>query len=106
MTTDTFPVRAVIIVLGLAGLIVVCGEVFLASTGTTIPDSLDRLGIFALGAIAGILSSTRGAAPVEVVNDPANPVPVEGDVGATDLEAAAFVALVSFVFVGLLFLIH
>lgn len=81
MMDDRFPVRAVIIVLGAVGLIVVLGEVFLASTQTTIPDSLDRIGIFALGAIGGILSRTttpsEDVAQVQVVNDSDEAVPVE-----------------------------
>lgn len=80
MNEDRFPIRAVIIVLGLVGLICVIGEVWLASTQTTIPDSLDRLGIFALGAVAGILSKTSSPAepaPVQVMNDEDEAVPVE-----------------------------
>lgn len=81
MNDDRFPVRAVIIVLGAVGLIVVLGEVFLASTQTTIPDSLDRIGIFALGAIGGILSRTSSpnedVAQVQVVNTEDDAVPVE-----------------------------
>lgn len=78
MNEDRFPIRAVIVVLGLVGLICVVGEVWLASTSTTIPDSLDRLGIFALGAVAGILSKTSAAAePVQVVNEADDAIPVE-----------------------------
>lgn len=81
MNSDLFPVRVVVIALAfvvVGGLVAV---VFLASTGTTIPDALDRLVFTALGSLGTILAKTSGAAPqdVQVVNAPADPVPVTTD---------------------------
>lgn len=78
--TDQFPVRAVVVVLGTVVVIAMTGIVWLASTGTAIPDSLDRMGFAALGAIGALLARTstgNGPAQVEVVNEPEDAVPVE-----------------------------
>lgn len=78
MESDRFSVRAVVITLGAVVLFVVCGMIFLASTQTPIPDSLDRIGFAALGAVAGILAKTSiGAQDVQVVNEAEDAVPVE-----------------------------
>lgn len=80
MTSDHFSVRAVIFILGLAGLVAVASMVFLAMTHTAIPDQLDRIATFSLGVLSGILAQTRTPnEPVEVqVSNPStDPVQVE-----------------------------
>lgn len=69
-------VRLVIGVLGLLALSVVVGGFALAMTDRSIPESLIAIGSAAAGAVAGILSRT-GDTDVRVVNDEADPVPVE-----------------------------
>lgn len=97
MTSKT-TVLAVVIFLGLVALVVTVGGVILANNDKPIPGELIALGSGALGALAGILSSSRStlgkndieptatpgmvpvrpaAAPlaVNVVNTEAEPVP-------------------------------
>lgn len=87
MKQDLFPTRVVVIALALVVVGGLGSIVFLASTQTPIPDALDRLVFSALGAISALLVSTRGTTgeeetptPVEVMNEPTSPVPVEGPV--------------------------
>ncbi len=80
-TSDRFAVRAVVVVLGAVVLAVTVGEIVLAFVSTPIPDSIDRLGFAALGAISGLLSRTTsptaaGDPPVRVVVDQAFAAPV------------------------------
>lgn len=69
-------VRLVIGVLGLLALAVVIGGFALAMTDRSIPESLIAIGSAAAGAVAGILART-GESEVRVVNDAADPVPVD-----------------------------
>lgn len=88
MESDKFSVRAVVVVLGAVVLVVVLGEVWLASTGTSIPDSLDRLGFAALGAVGAMLAKTStGPADVVVQNEPGQPVPVDDNPDERPLHA-------------------
>jgi hypothetical protein len=80
VTGDQFPIRVVVLALGMVvvgGMLVIA---YLATTQTAIPDSLDRLVFGALTAVTALLAKTSttpaGGAPVEIVNDNANPVPV------------------------------
>jgi hypothetical protein len=80
MTTDRFAVRAVVIFLGVAVLIGLALGGYLAANDHTVPDFIVATVSGALGALAGILASTRGSdepTPVNVVNVPADPVPVD-----------------------------
>jgi hypothetical protein len=76
--TDRFPSRVVVVALAFVVTAGLGALVFLASTGTTIPDALDRLIFTALGSLGTILAKTSGAVPepVQVMNEPADPVPV------------------------------
>lgn len=81
--TDTFTVRAVVLMLGLFALLGLGGLVWLVDHGV---DG-DQLAIIAgptgtaLGALGAVLVSTRSAGdppqPVHITNPPAAPVPVE-----------------------------
>lgn len=71
-------VRAVIITLGLLALFVVGGGIYLTAQDKSLPGELIAIGSAAAGAIGGILSRTgTEPQPVEVVNVPAEPVPVQ-----------------------------
>ena len=74
--------RIPLIVVVTLAVVVVLGEAamaYLAFTGTAIPDQLDRIATLAIGALAAILATTRGTdpAPVQVMNEPDEPVPVD-----------------------------
>lgn len=79
--TDRFVVRAVVVFLGVITLSVVWGGIWLADHGQTLGDALIAMGSGALGGLTGFLVSSRssGAEPqeVQVVNAPADPVPVD-----------------------------
>lgn len=82
MESDRFAIRTVVVVLGAVVLAVAVGELVLAFVHTSIPDSVDRLGFAALGAISGILAKTSSTGatpsdpvPVAVVQPPGEPVP-------------------------------
>lgn len=81
MSTDRLIVRIVVFTLAI---VAVGGFVVLALcalTHTTVPDALDRYSFGALTALMALLSKTSTAPdepqPVEVVNEPADPVPVK-----------------------------
>ena len=76
--SDSFSVKVVVITLAILTLGGAAAISYLSFTGTTIPDQLDRLTAGAVGALVGILASTRtGTTPVTVENRPGDPVPVE-----------------------------
>lgn len=76
--SDAFAVRVVTVTLAVVTLGVLAAVAFLSFTQTAIPDPLTRIGDVSLGALVGILAATRTSAqPVEVVNDPDQPVPVD-----------------------------
>lgn len=71
-------VRTVILVLGALALLVVAGGVYLAANDKSLPGELIAIGSAAAGAIAGILSKTgTDPQPVQIINAPADPVPVD-----------------------------
>lgn len=72
-------VQIVVGVLGLVAILVVLGGIVLALDDKQLPESLIAIGSLSVGAVAGILSKT-GDTDVRVVNDPAEPVPVEGGI--------------------------
>lgn len=84
MTSDHFAVRVVVCTLAIATVIGICLTGYLATTGTAIPDQLDRLITLMAGGLLGILSRTSSAGgqneppqQVQVVNEgPAEAVPV------------------------------
>lgn len=67
-----------LVIAGLAGtlLLSVIGIIVLGVTDNAVPDVLSNLSVGSLAALAGILART-GESDVRVVNDPADPVPVE-----------------------------
>ena len=70
-------VRLVISALGLLALFVVGGGIYLTAQDKSLPGELIAIGSAAAGAIGGILSRTgTEPQPVEVINVPADPVPV------------------------------
>jgi hypothetical protein len=78
---DTFATRVVVIALAVVVVGGLAAVVFLASTETPIPDTLDRLVFSALGAISALLAKTAvsvatGTTPVEITNTADAPVPV------------------------------
>lgn len=77
---DRFVVRAVVVGLLVVGLAVILGAIALSIGNHSIPDSLWTLAGTAVGAVAGILSKTNTEPgpiqPVQVMNQPAAPVPV------------------------------
>lgn len=71
-------VRMVIAVLGTLAGLVVAGGIFLAASDRALPGELIAIGSAAAGAVAGILSKTgTDPQPVRVMNEEADPVPVE-----------------------------
>lgn len=84
--------------LGLVGLSVVVGGIVLAIDGKTIPDALIALGAGAVASVGSILAhtSTNEPQPVNVVNPPADPVPV-ADAGWTTVELCLVVLTAVFV---------
>lgn len=80
MTTEARTVQLVIIFLGVTVLLCVGGGFWLANGSKTIPDFLVAIGSGAIGALSGILSKTSSdpqVQEVQVMNRPANAVPVE-----------------------------
>lgn len=78
MSSDNFAVRVVVCTLSVATVVGIGLIGYLATTGTTIPDQLDRLITLMAGGLLGILSRTSsGTTPVEVQNTAADPVQVE-----------------------------
>lgn len=83
MSTDRFTVRLIATGLLLIAVLVVCGGFWLTDHEHTIPDALIAIGSGALGGVSTLLASTstRHAddppQPVNVVNEPADPVAVE-----------------------------
>lgn len=76
--TEIRNISLVIIFLGMTTLIIVLGAVWLAADGKQIPDALIGLGGTSLGALGAMLSKTStGPQPVQVINAPADPVPVD-----------------------------
>lgn len=80
--TDKFVVRAVTITICFNVTLGVALVGYLASTGTTIPDQLDRLTTLFAGALIGFLVKTgvdhlAEAQDVNVVNEPKDPIPVK-----------------------------
>lgn len=81
MTDHRIPF-VVVITLSVGVLIGLGSMAFMAMTQTAIPDQFDRLVTFLAGGLAGILATTRGAEevqPVQVMNEPADAVPVDPD---------------------------
>ena len=75
---DQSTVRLVIGLLGLLALATVVGGICLAFTDRGLPGELIAIGSAAAGSIAGILSHTSSdAQDVNVVNEPAEPIPVQ-----------------------------
>lgn len=86
--TEQKTVQLVIGFLGTITLAITLGAIYLTSVDQSIPDALIGLGGTSIGALAGILSTTsNGPQQVQVMNDPADAVPVEdaGDGGQTEL---------------------
>lgn len=80
--TEIRNISLVIIFLGLTTLTIVGGGVYLAAAEKGIPDALIGLGGTSLGALGAMLSKTStGPQPVQVINQPANPVPVDAASG-------------------------
>ena len=78
MMSDLFPTRVVVVALAVVVVGGLAAVTFLASTQTPIPDALDRLVFTALGSLGTLLAKTAvEGGQVEIVNDDANPVPVE-----------------------------
>ena len=78
MNADHFPTRVVVIALALVVVGGLGALVFLASTGTTIPDALDRLVFTALGSLGTILARPGSdTQDVQVMNEPEDAIPVE-----------------------------
>lgn len=85
--TDRFIVRAVTLTICLNTSLGVALVGYLASTGTVIPDQLDRLTTLFAGALIGFLVKTGvdrlasdpppPSTPVHIVNTPTDPVPTE-----------------------------
>lgn len=75
---DQKTVRLVIIMLGLIGLSVVVGGIVLAIDSKTVPDAMIAIGAGAVASVGSILAhtSTNEPQPVQVVNEPAEAVPV------------------------------
>lgn len=84
MSSDHFAVRVVVVTIAAGALLGLAAVGYLSTTGTAIPDQLDRLVTLFAGALIGVLARTssstggEGEAPtaVEVVNDPDAAVPV------------------------------
>jgi hypothetical protein len=76
-TPDRFPVRVVVIALGLVLVGSVAAITFLAFTQTPIPDALTQLSIGSLTGTTALLARTQPATttPVVVTNTPSDPVP-------------------------------
>lgn len=80
MTSDHFAVRVVVVTISAGAILGLVAVGYLATTGTAIPDQLDRLVTLFAGALIGVLartSSTDDAQQVQVVNEATDPVHVE-----------------------------
>lgn len=76
--TEIRNISLVIIFLGLTTLAIVVGAILLALDEKSIPDALIGLGGTSLGALGAMLSKTSaGPQAVQVVNQPADPVPTK-----------------------------
>jgi hypothetical protein len=72
-------VRIVIAALAVLAFTVVAGGIYLTAIDKSLPGELIAIGSAAAGAVAGILSKTgTDTMPVNVVNRPNDPVPVDG----------------------------
>lgn len=79
--TDRKTVLAVVILLGLLGIVCVGGAIVLAAFDKSIPDGIWTIGAGSAGALGAVLASTRttpdAPAQVQVMNRPNDPVPVD-----------------------------
>lgn len=76
--TSKSTVLAVVVLLGLVALVSLGGAIFLVGIDKAVPDGIWTLGAGAAGALGALLARTGSeAAPVQVVNPPSDPVPVE-----------------------------
>lgn len=79
--TDRSTINLVVGILGLVALVLVAGAIFLTFQEKSVPGELWTLAGGAVGAFSSLLARTGPSGgepqPVEVVNVPADPVPVE-----------------------------
>lgn len=107
MTTDKWLSRLFGITVCALAVMVTMTACWLFLQHTAVPDPLDRLVTFLLGALVGRITSSRSAEagdapmPTTVVNQPTDPVPV--DAGHADL--LLLLIIITGVFVGG-FLLH
>lgn len=89
MTDDRFPIRVVVLALSVGFIGSIAAICWLASTQTSIPDSLSDIPVFAGGALAGILAKTSTTPEAITIDQPADdPIPVDtGDGGGDDSTA-------------------
>lgn len=79
-STPKSVIQTVVIVLGLVTLALIAGAFLLIALDHTVPDPVWTLAGVGVGAFGSLLASTRtndGPAPVNVVNAPNDPVPVD-----------------------------
>ena len=101
-------VQLVLTILGLVAITIVCGAVYVAVIGQTLPGELYLALGGALGAVSGMLSQTNatpaGGQPVQVVNPPEAPVPVDaGEAGHAGEDTLLVVSVVLIAVVAVLF---
>lgn len=78
--TDRRVIYAVTLFLGAVVLAAVIGAIALSFSDRDLPELVDRMAMVALGSLGALLANTRPndvPTPVNVVNEPRDPVPVE-----------------------------
>lgn len=78
--TDKTTVNLVIVTLGIIAFVLCAGAIFLTFQEKSVPGELWTLAGGAVGAFSSLLARTSSSGdvqPVQVVNHPADPVPVE-----------------------------
>lgn len=75
MPSDQFTIRSVVIGLIAVLIILSTGMLYLATTQTAIPDSVDRLAFLVAGAVAGMLARTSSSSEPQDVQGVDEAVP-------------------------------
>ena len=83
--TDRWVIRAVVVIIGLVTLTALLGGLVLSYQAKSVGDFVVATVAGGLGALGALLAKTgldalsaNGTVPVNVTNEPDNPVPVEG----------------------------
>lgn len=95
MNTDRLTIRLIVSFMGIIAVGIVYGGIWLADHNSSLPDALIALGGVALGNLGTFLVSSRtgtDAQDVTVVNEAADPVPVDPTGGRRPASATGGIA--------------